>query len=230
MTPFSITVPVNTIASAFLCLSDPDKDPMPLTWHIYFFDGMCVSTNGRLLLKQRLHDVPEFPPFGISWRMAQVISKNFDNIFKVVEISVTPQNGQEDAVRRTIVRIKTEDGFVLEEELANDFFRVAATLRSGVGIEFKKKSEAVNSDIPKIPFQTRHLKLIGEIGERLNPILDNSVGIEMRGKNRAAVFSINEDAAVLLMPVAEHKYSNVFDVENTTHVEGTANLAGVSND
>jgi len=203
MTEFSITVPSNTIAAALLCLSEPKVDPRTLT---------------HVLLKQRLQDVPEFSPFGISRKMAQMLIEAHHNMFSSHVINVTLLGGN-----RTRIRIVVPEGVVLEEVLEHDFHEIAEDARSGIRKALSKRSEPVCSGVQRAPFQSCYLALIGEIGDVLKQEFMCSVGVEMHGEKNAAVFSISEDAAILLMPVESHSFSTVFDDEIESILEETSN-------
>jgi len=210
MSSFTVSVPSSVISAAFKCLSDPNDDPRPLTNHVLFFDGACVSTNGALLLKQRLHDVPDFPPFGISRNVARVLLLAYDNMFTSFEVTVTPasENGE-----KTRVHVALPDGLRLGELIPHDLPEMVKSARAGIRAAV---GEMQQQGVSKAAFRAELLQLIGEIGVYLNPTHHNTVGVEIWRELKPAVFSLNENASIVLMPTIGHTYSSVFagDVES----------------
>jgi len=220
MYSFTTVVSSNTISAAFLCLPE-GKHPPRLSGfeHILFADGMCYVTDGRVLLAQRLHEASlhgawEHPPFGISREMAKTISSGFDNVFNSVEITVTACEG--GSTKGGSVRIKASPSLILEEEMTEDFSRMATSIRGGLK---RMKTPSVSSDtrslVPRVGLATGYLALTCKIADHLNGKSENSVGVVLGGEKSPVLFSINEDASLIVMPVANHPYSSIFDAEES---------------
>jgi len=95
--------------------------------------------------------------------------------------------------------------------MTEDFFRMATSLRAGIkraGIPSISDDE--NPTVQKMAFQARYFELTSKIGNHLNPVLDNSVGVVIGGEKMPALFDINSDTTMLVMPVVRHPYSNMF--------------------
>jgi len=218
MSSFAITVPSSMISAASLCLPAA-ASPCPSGFeHILFVEGVCYATDGKVLLAHRLsalrsHNEQGRPPFGISGKMARAISgisSALDNTSNSFEVTVTPR--EDGDLKGGSVRIGVSGSLILEEEMDEDFYRMAASIRGGLE---RMKIPSVSSDacslVPRVCLATNYLELACKIADRLNVKSENSVGVVLGGEDAPVLFSINEDASLIVMPVMLHPYSSVFD-------------------